>query len=216
MPWEPPAARGEGLCPEVSTEHRPAEPVPSQRCVSCGSERAAQSDSGACRAEYSQAKGQRYLGPTKELRRPSSDTPPPPTGLNDGVLAKLQRLTAPPGNQVHGRGDPELMPSTPMSQQQPSEHSSTSSNEATTGGLVRGVETSGSSGRWTPERLQRRLLPPGHPRGSRCLKAKAQGAVPRSKQYSLNLSSAKAATPSPCRKAHRVSRGCRPQALGLY
>ena len=111
MPWEPPAARGEGLCPEVSTERRPAEPVPSQRCVSCGSERAAQSDSGACRAEYSQAKGQRYLGPTKELRRPSSDTPPPPTGLNDGVLAKLQRLTAPPGNQVHGRGDPELMPS---------------------------------------------------------------------------------------------------------
>lgn len=86
-----------------------AGPLPEMRL--CGSERAAQSDSGACRAECSQAKGQRYPGPTKELRRPSSDTSQPPTGLNDGVLAKLQRLTAPPGNQVCGRGDPELMPS---------------------------------------------------------------------------------------------------------
>lgn len=140
-----------------------ANPIPEMRV--CGSKWAAQSDSRARRAECSQAKGQRYPGPRKEPRRPSSDTPQPPPGKNDGVLAKLQHLTAPLGNQVHGWGHPELTPSHQC-------HSSSLRNTRVFHQTK--LQQAAWYEAWSPaaalggelQRLQRSLLPPEHPGGS--------------------------------------------------
>lgn len=165
---------GEGLSPEVCTACRPAEPILSQGCVSVGVSGLPRVTPELAGWSAARPKGRDTQGPE---RRPSSDTPQPPPGLNDGVLAKLQHLTAPPGNQVRGRGDPELTPSHQC-------HSSSFRNTQVFHQTK--LQQAAWYKGWNPvaalggelQRLQRSLLPPGHSRGSQHLKARAQGPVP--------------------------------------